>query len=141
MKRYFQRGIFIIIAVFVGSLIISLIPHSSNVVHAAGPTVQPYAEIQAEDSTTNGTIIGPNRFYPSLPSEAIGRRAVTLSAQGQFVEFTVPVTSNSIVMRYSIPDNAAGTGQTQPLSLYINGVRQTFEPYFKILLLLRSLSI
>ncbi|NQX67633.1 discoidin domain-containing protein [Paenibacillus alba] len=93
-------------------------------VSTAGPAL-PYAEVQAEDALTNGTIIGPDRSYPSLAGEASGRKAVTLSAQGQYVEFTVPQNANSIVMRYSIPDNAAGTGITAPLALYINGVKQT----------------
>ena len=91
----------------------------------AGATL-PYAEAQAEDVaiSSGATIIGPSRFYPSLPSEAIGRRAVTLDAQGEFVEFTVPVNANSIVMRYSIPDSADGAGLTAPLALYIGGVKQ-----------------
>ncbi|UKS29077.1 discoidin domain-containing protein [Paenibacillus sp. HWE-109] len=97
---------------------------SSIGVSTAGPAL-PYAEVQAEDAVTNGTIIGPDRSYPSLAGEASGRKAVTLSAQGQYVEFTVPQNANSIVMRYSIPDNAAGTGITAPLALYINGVKQS----------------
>ncbi len=50
---------------------------------------------------------------------------MTLSGQGQYVEFTVPQNANSIVMRYSIPDSAAGTGQDATLGLYINGQAQS----------------
>jgi hypothetical protein len=89
----------------------------------AGATL-PFSEIQAEDAATNGTIIGPDRHYPGLATEAIGRRAVTLDAQGEYVEFTVPQAANSIVMRYSIPDNATGTGIDATLSLSINGAAQ-----------------
>lgn len=92
-------------------------------VSSAGPAL-PYVEIQAEDAVTNGTIIGPDRSYPSLAGEASGRKAVTLGAQGQYVEFTVPQNANSIVLRYSIPDSAQGTGQTAPLGFYIDGVKQ-----------------
>ncbi|MBA3469045.1 MAG: carbohydrate-binding protein [Herpetosiphonaceae bacterium] len=89
----------------------------------AGATL-PFVEVQAEDAATNGVVIGPDRFYPGLATEAIGRRAVTLNSAGQYVEFTVPRASNSIVMRYSIPDNATGTGLDATISLSINGAIQ-----------------
>ena len=87
----------------------------------------PYTEVQAEDAATNGTIISAlqNRTYPSLANEAIGRKAVTLSGQGKYVEFTVPQNANSIVLRYSIPDGNGGAGIDATLALYINGVKQT----------------
>jgi Malectin domain/Ricin-type beta-trefoil lectin domain/F5/8 type C domain len=93
---------------------------------SAGPTL-PYAEVQAENAATTGTIIGPARNYPSLPSESIGKRAVTLSA-GQYVEFTAPVAANSIVVRYSIPDSADGVGLNATLGLSINGAAQPDLP-------------
>ncbi|HYF61816.1 MAG TPA: glycosyl hydrolase family 28-related protein, partial [Herpetosiphonaceae bacterium] len=89
----------------------------------AGATL-PFAEVQAEHAATNGTVIGPDRRYPGLATEAIGRQAVTLDAQGEYVEFTVPRASNSIVVRYSIPDNAQGTGIDATISLSINGAAQ-----------------
>ena len=100
-----------------------LVMAAAGTVHAAGPTTLPYAEVQAEDATTNGTIIGPNRAYPGLATEAIGRRAVTL-VQGQYVEFTAPIAANSIVLRYSIPDSADGVGRDATLGLTIGGVAQ-----------------
>lgn len=90
---------------------------------AAGATL-PYIEIEAEDAATNGTVIGPDRTFTHLAAEASGRKAVTLTGQGQYVEFTLPQQANSIVVRYSIPDSDDGTGLTAPLSLYINGTRQ-----------------
>lgn len=85
----------------------------------------PYVEYQAEDATTNGTIIGPDRTFTHLAAEASGRRAVQLKTQGHYVEFTLRQPANSIVVRYSIPDNEEGTGLTAPLSLYVNGTRKT----------------
>src|SRR6185295_8231074 len=64
----------------------------------SGPVTMPYVEVQAEDSPTNGTVIGPDRAYPSLAGEAIGRQAVTLDTLGEYVEFTVPQSANAIVM-------------------------------------------
>lgn len=40
----------------------------------------PFVEQEAEDAATNGTVIGADRTYTTLPSEASGRRAVKLDA-------------------------------------------------------------
>ena len=51
--------------------------HSIKFSYDTGATVQ-YYEIEAEDATTNGVVIGPGRTYKTLPSEASGRRAVQI---------------------------------------------------------------
>src|SRR4051794_2261574 len=87
----------------------------------------PYVELQAENAATTGTVIGPSASgvtYGTLQDEASFRKAVKLTGTGQYVEFTTTAPTNSIVFRYSIPDNAGGTAYTAPLSLYINGTRQ-----------------
>src|SRR4051812_43265940 len=85
----------------------------------------PYAEVQAENASTNGALIGPSATYGQLATEASYRKAVTLSGAGKYVEFTTPVATNSIVFRYSIPDGSGGSVYTAPLSLYVNGTRST----------------
>ncbi|GAA5190579.1 hypothetical protein GCM10023322_46060 [Rugosimonospora acidiphila] len=85
----------------------------------------PYVEVQAENSATNGTIIGPSADYGTLPDEASYRKAVTLQGSGKYVEFTTPAPTNSIDFRYSIPDSSGGSVYTAPLSLYVNGTKQT----------------
>src|SRR4051794_712962 len=84
----------------------------------------PYVEVQAENASTNGTLIGPSAAYNTLPGEASYRKAVTLSGQGKYVEFTMPTATNSLVFRYSIPDSGNGAPYTAPLSLYVNGTKQ-----------------
>src|SRR5262249_28369624 len=84
----------------------------------------PFVEVQAENSTTNGTQIGPSAVYNTLPGEASYRKAVTLQGQGKFVTFTTPAPTNSIVFRYIIPDSENGAVYTAPLSLYISGAEQ-----------------
>ncbi|PRY02235.1 discoidin domain-containing protein [Allonocardiopsis opalescens] len=81
----------------------------------------PFTTRQAEDAATNGTVLGPDRTFGQLPAEASGREAVRLDADGEYVEFTLTEPANSIVVRYSIPDNAAGTGISDSLSLYVDG--------------------
>ena len=85
----------------------------------------PYTEVQAENSATNGTVIGPNYTQGQLADEASYRKAVTLKGSGQYVTFTTPVATNSINFRYSIPDSPDGSVYTAPLSLYVNGTKQT----------------
>jgi hypothetical protein len=87
-----------------------------------GATV-PYTEYEAENGTTNATVLGPDRTYLTVASEASGRRAVQLSSTGQYVQFTLTRPTNSIVVRYVVPDNATGTGITAPLALYANGTK------------------
>ena len=84
-----------------------------------------YSEVQAESSPTNGTIIGPSYTQGQLADEASGRRAVTLQGSGKYVTFTSPVATNSIDFRYSIPDTSTGSVYTAPLSLYVNGTKQS----------------
>ncbi|WNI17077.1 choice-of-anchor D domain-containing protein [Actinacidiphila sp. ITFR-21] len=85
----------------------------------------PYVEVQAENSATNGTAIGPSYAQGQLADEASYRKAVTLQGAGKYVTFTTPVATNSIDFRYSIPDTAGGSVYTAPLSLYINGTKQS----------------
>jgi parallel beta-helix repeat protein len=85
----------------------------------------PYVEVQAENAATNGTVIGPSYTQGQLADEASGRKAVTLQGAGEYVKFTTPVATNSIDVRYSIPDSADGSVYTAPLSLYVNGNKQT----------------
>jgi Carbohydrate binding module (family 35)/Carbohydrate binding module (family 6) len=85
-----------------------------------GATV-PYTEYRAASATTNGTVLAANRTYLAVAAEATGRQAVQLSSTGQYVQFTLTRPANSIVIRYSMPDSADGTGLTAPIALYANG--------------------
>ncbi|MEU4534132.1 glycosyl hydrolase family 28-related protein [Streptosporangium sp. NPDC023825] len=79
-----------------------------------------FAEQEAENATTNGTVIGPDRAAYTLAGEASGRKAVRLTP-GRHVEFTLPKTANAITVRYSIPDAPGGGGITAPLDVTVNG--------------------
>ncbi|TDD15812.1 carbohydrate-binding protein, partial [Kribbella turkmenica] len=89
---------------------------------ARGATV-PYTEYEAEDAGTNGVVLGPDRTYRTVPSESSGRRAVRLDNAGKYLDFLLTEPTNSLVVRYSIPDNAAGTGITAPLGVYVGGAK------------------
>jgi hypothetical protein len=82
----------------------------------------PYDVYEAEDGTVGGgaAVLSPNRVIGDLAGEASGRRAVTLGSTGSFVQWTSKASTNTLVTRFSIPDNAGGTGQTSTLSIYVN---------------------
>ncbi|GAB3855160.1 CBM35 domain-containing protein [Dactylosporangium cerinum] len=89
---------------------------------ARGATV-PYTEYEAESGTTNGVAIGPDRAYLTVAAEASGRRAVRLDNAGKYVQFTLSKPTNSLVVRASVPDNAAGTGTSANLAVYAGGAK------------------
>ncbi|HEY2673087.1 MAG TPA: choice-of-anchor D domain-containing protein [Rugosimonospora sp.] len=107
-----------------GVVALSASPAFAAATGGVGATL-PYVEVQAENSATNGTIIGPSADYGTLPDEASYRKAVTLQGGGKYVEFTTPAPTNSIDFRYSIPDTSGGSVYTAPLSLYVNGTKQS----------------
>ena len=76
----------------------------------------PFVEQEAENATTDGTLIGPGRAAYTLPAEASGRKAVKL-APGQHVDFVLPKAANAITVRYSVPDAPNGGGITAPLDV------------------------
>jgi hypothetical protein len=82
-----------------------------------------FAEQEAENAVTDGTVIGPDRTAYTLPAEASGRSAVRL-APGQHVDFTLPRAANAITVRYSIPDAPGGGGITAPLDVGAGRQRQ-----------------
>lgn len=81
----------------------------------------PFIEHEAEHADTDGTLIGPSHAYLSLAGEASGRQAVTLDAVGEYVEFTLTEPANAMTLRYSIPDNAQGTGVDASIDLLVDG--------------------
>ncbi|MET7397590.1 discoidin domain-containing protein [Dactylosporangium sp. NPDC005572] len=78
----------------------------------------PYDMYEAEDGTVGGgaSVVGPNRIIGDLGGEASGRKAVTLNGNGQYVQWTTRANTNTLVVRFSIPD---GTNST--LNIYVNG--------------------
>src|SRR5579863_3353675 len=124
LRRMLVMGVSAASLAAAGLAAIAVQPASAAVTGGSGASL-PYAEVQAENSATNGTVIGPSYTQGQLADEAAYRKAVTLQGDGKYVTFTTPVATNSIDFRYSIPDSSDGSVYTAPLSLYINGVKQT----------------
>jgi hypothetical protein len=88
---------------------------------AFGGATVPWSTYEAEDMVTTGTIVGPQYAPHLVASEASGRKCVRLTAAGDYVQFTTASSANAIVVRYSVPDTADGSGTNYTLSLYTNG--------------------
>lgn len=81
----------------------------------------PYDTYEAENASYTGALIGSSTVQGNLASEASGRKAVKLTSAGQYVQITLAKPAQGVTLRYSIPDNAAGTGIDSAISLYIGG--------------------
>ena len=98
---------------------------------AARPTrgaIVPFTEYEAEDGTSTGSVVGPDRTYGSVAAEASGRKAMRLDAKGKSVEWTTKAKANALVIRYSMPDAPEGGGTTGTLSLYVDGKKSKALP-------------
>jgi len=83
----------------------------------------PWTTYEAEAMTVSGgAILGPQYGPNVVASESSGRQCVALTGTGQYVEFTAQAAANALVVRYSVPDTANGSGTNYTLSLYTNGV-------------------
>jgi hypothetical protein len=78
----------------------------------------PYDMYEAEDGSIGGgaQIVGPNRTIGDLAGEASGRKAVTLTSTGAYVQWTTRASTNTLVARFSIPD-----GTTSSINVYVDG--------------------
>ncbi len=92
---------------------------------AAPGATMPYTTVEAESGAVGGgaQVVGPNRKIGDLAGEASGRKAVTLKQTGQYVEFTTPVATNTLVTRFSIPDAPGGGGTNATLNVYVDGAK------------------
>lgn len=82
----------------------------------------PFTEYEAVNATTNGATIGPDFTQGNLATEAVDRKAVQLTAQGQYVQFTLSSPANAIDLHYALSQGSSGN-----LSVYVNGTKQSQE--------------
>ncbi|NUO47204.1 MAG: APHP domain-containing protein [Streptomyces sp.] len=85
----------------------------------------PYTEYEAETDRYRGTLLTADSKrtfgHTNFATESSGRESVRLDTTGDYVEFTSTNAANSLVVRNSIPDAAAGGGREATLSLYADG--------------------
>jgi hypothetical protein len=95
--------------------------HAATAAGAPVPFTEYNAGIPGPNVQTNGTILGPDYDFGTLPSEATGRVVDQLVGAGSEVSFTLSAQANAVDFHYSIPDSLDGTGLNASLDLYVNG--------------------
>lgn len=83
----------------------------------------PFVEHEAEAAITDGRIIGPDRAFGALASEASGRRAVQLAGPGQSVVFVIDSPANALTVRYATPDAPDCRSADTHLGLFVDDRR------------------
>ena len=92
-----------------------------NAVGAGKGADLPWTTYEAESMNGTGVVLGPNYAPHRVETESSGQRCVKLEAAGEFVEFTAEADANAMVLRYNLPDSAAGGGTQSNLELIVNG--------------------
>jgi len=94
---------------------------TSSAQEKAGAAI-PWTTYEAEQMTTNGTVMGPVYQPYRVETESSGQQCVKLGVNRQFVQFTAADMANSMVVRFSLPDSKDGSGTHATLKIYKNGV-------------------
>ena len=105
-------------------LVDSIAVSGEAALQARGATAA-YTQYEAEAASTNGSVLAPSRLYGTVQAESSGRRAVRLDALGEQLSIALTAPATGLVIRYSIPDAAAGGGLSSPLGVYANGTKVT----------------
>ncbi len=106
-----------------GAVFIDNITVTGGVAMAANGATVPYTEYLASSGSTNASLVAANRTFGTVAAEAVGRQYVSLTSTGQYVQWTTTAPTNSIDVRFNIPDSSDGNGLTGPLALYANGTK------------------
>ncbi|MDR0873658.1 MAG: Ig-like domain-containing protein [Prevotellaceae bacterium] len=85
---------------------------------------RPYKRYEAEQykCQTNGIILPATFDQREIQSEASNQIAVQLTNAGDSVAWTNDEAADGLTIRFSLPDNAAGTGTTGTIALYVDDV-------------------
>jgi len=90
-----------------------------------GAYKMPYVRYEADRSKIgDGTEVrGPSFDQDKTEAEASERKYVALTKRGSYVEWTLKNSADGVVLRFTMPDSADGTGRSGKLALYINEKR------------------
>jgi uncharacterized protein YjdB len=86
----------------------------------------PYTRYESENGVRGGSAALQqtlNHDYNTIAAEASNQKYVSLPSNGSYVEWTTTAAFQGFNMRFTMPDNATGTGNSGSLGLYINGTR------------------
>lgn len=107
------------------TLLIAIFILTVFTIYPQGATM-PFNMYEAEDGELyGGATILAMYTLPSAPTvqlESSGRKCVELNADGESVSWITSASTNTIVIRVSIPDAPAGGGISDSINLYVDGV-------------------
>ena len=103
------------------AIIISVFHLSTGLAQEPPGAAIPWTTYEAEQMRTTGTILGPAYGPYRIETESSGQRCVKLSVKSQYVEFAATAEANSMVIRFSLPDDLRGNGTSSTLGIYQNG--------------------
>ncbi|MDR2806003.1 MAG: right-handed parallel beta-helix repeat-containing protein [Dysgonamonadaceae bacterium] len=91
-----------------------------------GYTNRPYLRYEAEPGkcTATGSFLEATYDQRQIQSEASNQIAVQLVAKEAYVQWTNEKEADGLTIRFSLPDNAEGTGTKGTLALYVDGVHK-----------------
>lgn len=91
-----------------------------------GANEMPYVRREAESATRGGGALERQALdfdVTKTASEASDRRYVGLPVSGSYLEWTVAAAADGVTMRFTLPDNASGTGVAGSLAVSVNGAQ------------------
>src|SRR5271154_5593146 len=100
----------------IGLVAVWALGHRAAAEPVRGATI-PWTTYEAEQASTNGTVLGPDYTGRTPAREASGRRCVRLGTTGQYLEFSAKTDAQGLVVRYCTPDSPDGHGTDATLSL------------------------
>jgi uncharacterized protein YjdB len=100
-----------------------LITHAQSDGLPRGAYQMPYTRYEANAAAVGGgaTMLAATFDQKQTQSEASDQTCASLNATNSFVKWNLTSAGQGLVLRFSIPDNAAGTGQTGTLALFVGG--------------------
>lgn len=87
----------------------------------AGATLS-FTTIEAESMRTNAVVPDPRVEPHFVETESSGRQAVRLDKREHFLAFTASASTNTMVIRFSLPDHPQGGGISSSLLIFVNGI-------------------
>ena len=90
-----------------------------------GASNMPYTRYEAENGSLGGSasLQSSVQFVQTdIASEASNQKYVSLPANGSYVQWKTTAAARGVNLRFTMPDNSSGTGQTGSLNLYVNNV-------------------
>jgi uncharacterized protein YjdB len=90
-----------------------------------GASNMPYSRYEAENGSMGGnaSLQSSVQFVQTdIASEASNQKYVSLPSNGSYVQWKTTAAARGVNLRFTMPDNSAGTGQTGSLNLYVNNV-------------------